>query len=284
MAKPVQHMGHPDGWRQLLPWQIVAALSRHGSLILQFAKRDVLLRYRGSFLGLFWSLLRPLALLAMYSVVFGQIFQPQLGRGSSASGFEFVLALFCGLVLFDFLAEAVGRAPMLVVMKPNYVKKVVFPLEIMAVSTVCAALVQMLISLALLFVAILIVRGSVPVTALYLPLIVLPLMLLALGLTWFLSSAAVFVRDINALVPVLLMLIMFASAIFYSIDRVPADLRPLFMLNPIAVLIQEARDVVLWGAPPDWQPLLIIWLVSAAVAVAGYSFFMRTKHAFADIL
>src|SRR5580698_3496176 len=122
----------------LLPWRIGANLRRHRILIGQFVKRDVLSRYRGSYLGLLWSLLRPLCMLAMYTVVFGYIFESKLGN-SNERKFDFTLALFCGLILFDFVAECVTRSPMLVLANPNYVTKVVFPLEILPVMAVGAA-------------------------------------------------------------------------------------------------------------------------------------------------
>ena len=285
MVSPAQSSAQSVSWsRLLLPWQVAHALWRHAALTQQLVKRDVLSRYRGSFLGALWSLLRPLAMLSVYAVVFGFIFQSQLGNGGEESKYDFTFALFCGLVLFDFFAESVGRAPTLVLSKPNYVTKVVFPLEILAVSAVGAALVQMVISLGPLFIALAIAHGSIKLTALWLPLVILPLVLLALGLTWFFSSLGVFVRDINAIVPVGLTILMFASAIFYSLNRVPAEFQSLILLNPIALLVQEARAAILWGMSPDWARLGITTLAGLLVAVAGYAFFMRTKGAFADVM
>jgi len=268
----------------LCPWRIVRHLRGHGSLIQQLTKRDILARYRGSFLGAFWSLLRPLGMLTVYAVVFGFIFQSRLGQGANESKLDFTLALFCGLVLFDFLGESLSRAPMLVLANPNYVTKVVFPLEILSVSAVGAALIQMLISFIPLLAALLAAHGTIPLTALYLPLVVLPLILLALGLSWFLSSLGVFIRDINAIVPVALTILMFASAIFYSLNRVPPQFQTLFLFNPIALVVHEARNILLWGISPSWGRLALLWVASFLVAVSGYAFFMRTKRAFADVM
>jgi homopolymeric O-antigen transport system permease protein len=276
--------GKPPWVELMAPWRIALSLYRHRSLLHQLIKRDVLGRYRGSFLGAFWSLLRPLAMLCMYAVVFGFIFQSRLSAGAEENRLDFTLALFCGLLLFDFFAESCSRAPTLVLLKPNYVTKVVFPLEILVVSAVGAALVQMCISLVPLVVALLVAHGAIPPTMALLPLILMPLILFALGLGWFLSSLGVFVRDINAVVPVALTILMFASAIFYSLDRVPAELQPLFLLNPIAALVAEARKVALWGIFPDWARLGVDLAASFLVAVAGYAFFMRTKSAFADVM
>jgi lipopolysaccharide transport system permease protein len=268
----------------VLPWNIGAHLRRHALLIQQFVKRDVLSRYRGSYLGIFWSLLRPLAMLATYTVVFGFIFQNKLGNHPNESKLDFTLALFCGLILFDFFAECVSRAPTLVLANPNYVTKVVFPLEILPVMTVGAALTQLVISFVPLLIALLLARGGIPLTALYLPVILVPLVLLCLGITWLLASLGVFIRDINSIIPVLLTIILYASAIFYSISRVPENLLPIIRYNPLAAVIDQARNAVLWGVPPAWDRYGAVLGASLVVMVLSYAFFMRTKSAFADVL
>jgi len=268
----------------LLPWNIARQLRRHGPLIGQFVKRDVLGRYRGSYLGVFWSLLRPLSMLALYTVVFGYIFESKLGNRPNESKLDFTLALFCGLILFDFLAECVSRAPALVLGNTNYVTKVVFPLEILPVSVVGAALTQLVISYVPLLIGLVCAHGAVPGTALYLPVILLPLVLLTLGVTWLLAGLGVFIRDINSFVPVLLLMIMYASAIFYSISHVPPRFLPIVEYNPLAVVIDQARNAVLWGAPPVWSQYGLMLAIGAVVMIAGYAFFMRTKSAFADVM
>jgi len=267
-----------------LPWNIVMHLHRHDVLIRQFVKRDVLSRYRGSYLGVLWSLLRPLAMLATYTVVFGYIFQTKLGDHPNQTKLDFTLALFCGLILFDFLGECVLRAPTLVLSNPNYVTKVVFPLEILPVMTVGAALTQLVISFIPLLVALMLAHGGIPLTALYLPIILVPLVLLCLGITWLLASLGVFIRDINSVVPVLLTIILYASAIFYSISRVPENLLPIVRYNPLATVIDQARNAVLWGAPPEWDRYGAVLVASLVLMVLSYTFFMRTKSAFADVL
>ncbi len=268
----------------VLPWLIGANLRRHRMLIGQFVKRDVLSRYRGSYFGVLWSLLRPLSMLAMYTVVFGYIFESKLGNRPNESKFDFTLALFCGLILFDFVAECVARAPTLVITNPNYVTKVVFPLEILPVMTVGAALVQLVISCVPLLVGLFFAHGAIPLTALYLPVILVPLVIFCLGITWLLASLGVFIRDINSLVPVVLLIILYDSAIFYSINRVPPNFLPLVLANPLATIIDQARNAVLWGSPPVWGPYGLVLLGSFVVMIIGYAFFMRTKSAFADVL
>lgn len=280
----VQRPRDPFSWPELvLPWEILRALAVHGALLRQFTLRDILARYRGSYLGVAWSLLRPLGMLTVYVAVFGFILRPQLGDGVGTTKLDFALSMFCGLILFDFFAESVGRAPTLVVSKPNFVTKVVFPLEILSLSAVAAALVQLVISLVPFIGGVLLVRG-VPATALLLPLVIAPLICLALGVSWLLSSLGVFVRDLNAAVPVLLTVLMFASAIFYSLESVPAEWRWLFELNPIAVLVDDARRVLLLGQTPAWGRLGGTYAAGVLVAVGGYAFFMRTKRGFADVI
>lgn len=268
----------------LLPWRVIRSLAKYRVLIRQLAEREVLARYRGSLLGMFLSLVRPLAILGIYTVVFGFIMQPRVTTNGTGSKFDFVFFLFCGLVLFDFFAECLMRAPALVVSHPNYVKRVVFPLEILPVSAVGAALVQLAIGFVPFFAGLAILRGGLPLTALWLPVVLLPLALFALALSWFLSSLGVFIRDINALAPVGTMILLFASAVFYSLDQIPAEFRGWFLLNPIAVLIDEARRVILLQMNPAWDRVGCMLVASILVATAAYAFFMRTKRAFADIV
>ncbi len=268
----------------LLPWRIAQNFRPHSALISQVTQRDVLARYRGSYFGCFWSLLRPLAMLTLYTVVFGFIFQSRLGRSATESKLDFTLALFCGLILFDFFSECISRAPTLILCNQNFVIRVVFPLEILPVSIVGAALIQLTVSLIPLLISLLCVHGSIPLTALYLPVILLPLILFTLGASWFLASLGVFIRDINSFVPVGLQIVMFASAIFYSIQRVPARILPFFMLNPIAVVIDQARNALLWGIAPHWLQYISMLGLGLVVLIGSYVFFMRTKSAFADVM
>ena len=268
----------------LLPWEIARQLRAHGWLIQQLTKREVLARYRGSYLGILGSLLRPLLMLVVYGTVFGYIFQSKLGVHPDENKLDFAFALFCGIVVFDLFSDCLGRATTLVRSNPNYVTKVVFPLEVLVVSAVGAALTQLAISLVPLLGGLLLAHGSVPLTVLYLPLILLPLILLCLGAGWFLASLGVFVRDIEAIVPVLLTIVMFASAIFYSISRVPPQFLPFFMWNPVAVVVDQARNAVLWGMAPAWPRYFAMLAIGLVAMGGGYAFFMRTKRAFADVM
>lgn len=268
----------------LMPWQMVRHLRRHGTLIRQFTTRDVLGRYRGSYLGVFWSLLRPLCSLAVFFIVFGYIFQSRFGHNDHESRVDYALGLFCGLIVLDFIAECISRGPTLILSNPNYVTKVVFPLEILPVSAVGGALVHMIISSIPLCLAYFFVHGSVHLTAMYLPVIFIPLVFLGLGVMWLFASLGVFIRDINSFVPVLITILMYISAVFYPISKVPPVMLPAVIHNPLAVLIDNMRNVFMWGMPLNWGQYLSMSAVCIVVMVIGYAFFMRTKSAFADVL
>jgi lipopolysaccharide transport system permease protein len=270
--------------RLLLPWELVLHLRRHAELIRQFTLRDVLQRYRGSYLGVFWSLLRPLCSLAVFFVVFGYIFQSRFGHDANESRVDYALALFCGLIVLDFIAECISRGPTLILSNPNYVTKVVFPLEILPVSAVGAALVHMVISSIPLCLAYFFVHGSLHLTALFLPVIFIPLVFLGLGVMWFFASLGVFIRDINSFVPVLITILMYVSAIFYPISKVPPAMLPAVIYNPLAVMVDNMRNAFMWGMPLNWSQYLCMSAVCIIIMVVGYAFFMRTKSAFADVI
>jgi lipopolysaccharide transport system permease protein len=269
---------------RLAPWQIVTHLLRHRQLIRQFIVRDILGRYRGSYLGVFWAMLRPLCMLTVFSIVFGYIFEARLSSDPHETKADFAMALFCGLIVFEFFAECFGRAPSLITSNANYVTKVVFPLEVLPVTVVGAALAHVALSLIPLCLAYLLWHGALHVTALFIPVLLVPIILFCLGVTWLFAGLGVFIRDINSFMPVLIMIIMYASAIFYPLSRVPPQFRPLVGANPVAAIIDQVRNAFMWGQPPDWGTVGIMTVACAVVAVLGYAFFMSTRRAFADVI
>jgi len=274
----------PGAARELSPIALVRNLWRHRELIYQLTRREIEGRYRGSFLGIFWSLVKPLFLLLVYTIVFGVIFRSSWPQARSGTLGEFALIAFCGLTAFGLFSECVGRGPSIVTSVPNYVKKVVFPLEILPVSALGAALFHSAINLGILLVANLLLNRSFSWTLVLLPLVALPLIFLCLGLTWFLSSLGVFVRDINHVITLIVQVLFFTSAIFYSIDKIPEPYRTLIHVNPLTPIVENYRRVILWSMAPSW-PGLALWLSStAALMMLGYAWFMKTKKAFADVL
>lgn len=270
--------------QHLNPLALVLNLWQHRDLITQFAVREVQGRYRGSFLGLVWSFASPLLMLGTYTLVFGVIFRSRW-RGSNPENLsEFALIIFSGLIAFNLFSECIGRAAGLIVAVPNYVKKVVFPLEVLAVSALGSALFHFLISLVVLLAGMLLSLGRLPLTLVLLPLVALPLLFLTLGLTWFLSGLGVFVRDFQHVVALALQILFFSTPIFYSLEVVPEPLRTMLQLNPLTPAVESFRRVILWGTMPEWTELGVLGLASIAVLVLGYAWFMKTKRAFADVI
>ncbi len=266
------------------PMTMFRRLWAQRELIYQFTKRDVQQRYRGSYLGVIWSFATPLALLLVYTFVFSVVFQARWEGAVTDSHAEFALALFAGLIAFNIFAETVTAAPTLIISNPNYVKKVVFPLEILAVSKLGSAVVNSLFSLVILLVGALVVRLSLPWTLILLPLIYLPLLLLCLGLSWFLASLGVFIRDIGPLLTVIVQMLFFLTPIFYPISALPERFQILLMLNPLTFIVNHFRRVILWGQLPDWGEYGLITLATLVVCLLGYIWFMKSKKTFADVI
>lgn len=254
------------------------------SLLWQFARRDVLGRYRGSLLGLTWSFVTPLLMLGVYSFVFVGVFRASWPGASQGGGLEFALQVFAGLLVFNLFAEVVSRAPNLIVDQPNLVKKVIFPVELLAWVTVLSGLFHLLISGASLLVVLLITRGSLPISAISLPLVLLPFLPFLLGMGWFLSALGVFVRDVGQLTTMVVSLTMFMSPVFYSLSTLDARWQFWMRFNPLTLIIEQVRQVVLQGLWPSWSALGLYALMACAFALAGAFFFQMTRNGFADVL
>lgn len=270
---------------------IPASLLRHRYLVRQLTWRDIAGRYRGSAAGLLWSFLTPLVMLAMYTLVFGVMFRtrwtaaaPEHAVTPADGHVSFALILFVGLILHSFLAECVSRAPLLILGNSNLVKRVVFPLEILGWSTIGSALFHSVISFIALFVIYALIQGAVPWTALLLPVVVLPLVLLTLGLVWFLSSFGVFLRDIGQMIPPVMTLLLFLSPILFPTTAIPEALRGYLILNPLTIPVEQARALVIWGVLPDWGQLAAYSVVALLVAWGGLYWFNRSRPAFADVM
>jgi lipopolysaccharide transport system permease protein len=256
---------------------------RHRALLRRLIRRDILGRYRGSMAGLAWSLLQPLLLLAILTVVFSDLLGMRWGLANESRA-DFALLLFIGLILHAFLAECLTRAPSLVVGNPNFVKKVVFPLEILPWVNVGTALFHAAASvLAWMIIAFASGRG-VPWTVVFLPLVAAPLTLFALGFSWLFAATAVYLRDVTQTTGLLTTALLFLSPVFYAASSVPARYRPLLDLNPLTIPIEEARRVMIAGELPDFQRLALHAVAALVVALIGLWWFQRTRRGFADVL
>jgi len=265
------------------PRRLARDLWSHRELLGQLTRRDVVGRYRGSYLGLLWSLLNPLFMLTVYTFVFSMVFKARWGIENEGRA-DFALVLFCGLIVFQMLADCATRAPSLIVGSPQYVKKVVFPLQILPVVATLSALIHAAASFLVLLVGVGLGMGGLSWTLVFVPLLVLPLVLLCSGVGWFLSALGVFVRDIQQGIGIVVTALMFLSPIFYSVADIPEWVRPIYGLNPLGVIIEQMRAIVIWGRVPEWQPVVLVTLFTGLVSLGGYAWFERTRRGFADVL
>jgi lipopolysaccharide transport system permease protein len=266
------------------PVSLWRSLREHRGLIVQLARREVEARYRGSRLGLLWSVLTPLVMLLIYTFAFGAVFRMRWPRMEDQGLAAFALVLFCSLLPFNLFSECTNRAPSLVLGVPNFVKKVVFPLEILVVSAFGAALFQAVVSLGVLVAADWLVVGHVPWTVVLTPIAAIPLVAMTLGLAWFLASLGVFLRDIGHSVGLAVQVLLFTTPVFFPVEAVPASFQGLIWANPLTWVVEDFRRTVLWGQPPDWTSLLWRVPLSLVVTIAGYVWFMRSKRGFADVM
>lgn len=259
-----------------------SALLRNRSLIVELCKREILGRYRGANFGLLWALISPFLMLAVYTLAFGSILKskwPGVSEGQS-----FALILFIGLIIHAFLAECIIQAPRLVAGNPSYVKKVVFPLEVLPWPMIASALFHLLMNL-LAYVVLAVVFGQALSWTLFLfPLVIVPLVVLMLGLAWMLSALGVYFRDINQITGVVATALLFTSTAIIPISAIAPELRWLFELNPLSFIIDQARMVVLWGGMPDWLGLGRYMVLAMLVCYGGYGLFAATRRGFADVL
>lgn len=268
---------------RILP--LASALWQHRGLWWQFTKRQVELRHKGSHLGLVWSFLSPLLLLALYVVVFGFIFGGRFKPATvTETRIEYALIVFLGLAIHHFLSEVMATAPTLIIGNPNFVKKVVFPLEILPAANVGAAVVHFLITLGLVFLGALLTGVPLAPGVLWLPVLLLPVLLTALGAALGLSALGVFWRDIIQLTQFLSLALLFASAVFYPVGQIPLPIYTYLRFNPLLLVIQEARSTAFWGHPLNFTHLGYLYGVGLAAYFFGATLFQRLRGSFADVL
>jgi len=262
---------------------VVQSLWRHRHLIWQLTKREVIGRYRGSFMGLLWSFFNPMLMLAVYTFVFSGVFRARWGA-QGASHTDFAIMLFAGLIVFSTFAECVNRAPGLIISNVNYVKKVVFPLESLPWVAMGSTIFHSLVSVLVLLMMCLCTRGTLHWTALLFPLVILPLLLVTIGCSWFLAALGVFVRDIGQAVVIMTTVLMFLTPIFYPASALPESVRGYVILNPLASVVEQARSVLIEGDLPNWQTFGVELSVSVVVAWLGLLWFQKTRNGFSDVL
>jgi lipopolysaccharide transport system permease protein len=253
-------------------------------LIYNLSKREVVGRYRGSFVGIFWSFLTPILLLSVFTFVFGEIFQARWGERAQSGSLDFAVALFAGLLIFNFFSECMARAPNLIIGNANYVKKVVFPLEVLTVVTMLAALFHLAAGYIILLILMTFSSWEFSWPMLFVPIIFTPFAVMVLGLTWGLSSLGVYLRDIGQLIAPILTATMFLSPIFYPLSGVSEKVMWIYQLNPLTFVIEQIRAVMLQGVQPNWLGLGYYSVASLVVGYAGFVVFQKTRKGFADVL
>lgn len=266
------------------PLALFGTVWRNRELIIQLASREVLSRYRGSILGLAWSFFNPLLMLGVYTFVFSVVFKARWGVGGEESKAAFAIIMFVGMIIHGFFAECLNRAPTLILSNVNYVKKVVFPLEILPWVAAGSALFHAVISLAVLLTAQLVFQHTLAWTVVLLPILFTPLFLGTIGVAWFLASIGVYMRDINQTIGILTSVLLFLSPVFYPVHALPEEFRILFLLNPLTFFIEDARRILIWGEMPDWSTVAAYTLGSLVVAWLGFGWFQRTRRGFADVV
>lgn len=251
----------------------------------QLTLRSISEKYKGSLLGTIWSILTPLLMLSVYTFFFSVVFKARWGgTGVSDSKAEFAIILFCGLMIFNFFAECVNRAPFLVIGNVNYVKKIVFPLEILAWVNVLSSLFNFAIGFAVWFLFYLLVFGLPHLTFMMFPVVILPLFILMIGVSWLLSSVSVYIRDVSQLIPPMTSVLLFMSPVFYALSAIPESYRFIFLLNPITPVVEETRNVLIYGEMIDLTMWSTSFAFSLIILVIGFACFNKIKNGFADVL
>lgn len=263
---------------------ILTLLTQHRDLLYQMSVRDIHARYRGSLLGVLWMILTPLLMLAIYTFVFGVVFQARWGTNGESDTLGFALTLYSGLIVHSLLGDVLTRSTSIILQHGNYVKKVVFPLGILPVMVVSSALFFFIIQLAVLLVVMLLCGYTIPPTALLIPLVIAPLLLFCLGAGWMIASIGVFIRDLQHLMGLLVTMLLFLSPIFYPASALPEAYRPLLYLNPLTPIIENLRAVLMDGRMPDWNMLVAYALLSLLFCQLGHVWFNRTRKGFNDVL
>lgn len=266
-----------------LPLAPVKELLQHRALVSELTRREISGRYRGASLGMLWSLVSPFLLLCIYTFAFGTVMNGRWPEPQAANN-HFSVVLFSGLVVYFLLSECMVRAPDLIVANPAFVKRVVFPLSILPWPMLFSALFHCAMNV-LVFIGLrLLLDHDFSWTILLLPLVLFPLVLVVLGVSWLLAALAVYLRDIQQMIGMVCMALLFLSSAMIPTALVPEKYRLIFQLNPLTFIVDQARSVMVWGNLPDWVGLAIYALVAACFAWLAYVWFTFARRGFADVL
>ncbi len=272
--------GYPLGFSKYNPFR---STWHHRNLILRLVRREIEARYKGANFGLLWTVFTPILMLCTYTFVFTYIFNPRWTVPDGAEA-NFVVLLYSGLLIYSLFSECIGRAPGLVLENASYVKKVVFPLEVVAVVSLLNSLVNFVIGSVILMLIYVFLFGLPPATTLLLPLIILPLCLFTVGVSWIISALGVYIRDLSHITTVIISMLMFLSPIFYPISALPEALHPILMASPLTPTLEGAKDVLFWGKIPSLTQLALTYVISGVIFTLGFTLFQKLRKGFADVL
>jgi lipopolysaccharide transport system permease protein len=277
-------MRRRQAWRSLARAFIYPILTtwHNRGIIRAMVRRDILGRYRGSFGGVFWTVINPLLLMLTYFFVFGIVLRARFGGDERPA--SFALYFLAGMLPWLAFSEALGRSAHVLVEHRNFIKKLVFAVETLPLNLVASGLVSEFFAIMLFCAFLFVARGAVPLSAAWLPVLLIPQVLFTVGMSWFLAALGVFVRDLGQLVGFLLTLWFFLTPICYPETSLPKQFLPLFSKNPVYALVRGYRAIFLENRPPDFGPLWKLWLLAAVVFVLGHAWFYKLRKSFPDII
>ena len=253
-------------------------------LLLQIVKREIEIKHKGSRLGPIWSVISPLMLLGLYFFVFGLVFGGRFGVLKNENFVDFALALFLGLNIFGVISDAITNSPTLITNQPNFVKKVIFPLEILPIAKVISSIYFSLLSIIVAIFISVFTNTGLSIYICMFPLLLIPLFMIGTGISWALSSIGVFFRDISHTAIIISTGLMYSSAIVYSPSRLPKYLSSVLYYNPVLILVDQSRRVIFWKLPLELFPVLYLYFSSIVILISGYIIFKRLRPLFADVL
>lgn len=269
------------------PAAIIRSVYAKRDLLLQITKRNIEADFKGSYLGIAWTVVEPLLTLAIYGLVFGMFLGARFVGDNPESGFEFAIALFLGLTVFNLFADALNRAPSSIASVPNYVKKVVFPVELLPLSVVLASAVRFLVSLMLLVIVLAISGKWLAQSALLLPVVMLPVFVMSVGMAWILAALGVFIRDVGKIMRLATLVLLYGSAIFYPpqlIESASGWVWSILQWNPVLLAVDMARRALLWDMGLSVDKLIYLYVLALLIFVVGYALFMVLRPAFSDVV
>lgn len=265
-------------------WSLLRSVATHRELILRLAAREVTQRFQGSLLGVAWMVLTPLLTAAVFTFVFSAVFQTRWGGTTPTGPFDFAILLLVGMAVHGIFAEAVGRAPVLILSQASYVTKVVFPIEVLPVVVVLSSLVNAVMTITIVLVGQFLLNGVFHWTAVFWPVVIAPYLIFVAALVMFFAACGVFLRDLSQIVTLLVTVTLFLTPIFYPLDAVPGAFRTLMRLNPLTSIVEQSRTVIVYGGLPDFGSLALYTLCALAALALSFWLFQRLRPGFADVL